>query len=218
MQITINTNSYFVFDLDDTLYAEIDFLQSAYQHIASILSPVNASALYQQMLQRYNNKEDVFKWLINVYPGCEMQWLLHEYRHHTPAIKLNEAALEILQKLKKYNAPCGLITDGRSITQRNKLKALHIEDAFDDIIISEEFGSEKPDERNYTFFTKKYPGKHFYFFGDNIRKDFIVPEKLGWNSFCLQDAGKHIHPQHHTTTQTMYKIIASFSQLELVKE
>ncbi|RYG63103.1 hypothetical protein EON64_16615, partial [archaeon] len=39
MDIQLNPRSFFVFDLDDTLYQEIDFLRSAYRHISGVLAP-----------------------------------------------------------------------------------------------------------------------------------------------------------------------------------
>lgn len=58
----------------------------------------------------------------------------------------------MLINLKQKGYKLGLITDGFSITQGNKLKALDIENLFDIIVISEEFGSKKPDLRNYELF------------------------------------------------------------------
>lgn len=31
--------------------------------------------------------------------------------------------------------------------------------------------------------------------GDNLRKDFITPNKLGWKTICLLDDGRNIHRQ-----------------------
>ena len=90
----------------------------------------------------------------------------------------------------------GIITDGRSVTQRNKIEALGLEDTFDDIIISEEFGSSKPSEENYLYFEKKYGNSNFTYIGDNTVKDFVTPNSLGWNTLCLLDDGNNIHKQN----------------------
>ena len=77
------------------------------------------------------------------------------------------------------------------------MKALGLERFFTDenIIISEEFGTAKPSERNYSYFMDKYPGAGFYYVGDNLGKDFIAPNRLGWTSICLLDNGSNIHSQ-----------------------
>jgi putative hydrolase of the HAD superfamily len=47
-----------------------------------------------------------------------------------------------LKQLKANGYKLGLITDGRSISKRKKIKALNIEKYFEYILISEEFGTE----------------------------------------------------------------------------
>lgn len=219
MRIKVSDRTFFVFDLDDTLYPEIDYLKSAYSNISSKLRPYTGAALYDEMMVRYNKKENVFQWIAETYratqPDISFDWLLAEYREHRPLIQLNEATKAFLQKVKDHRIPSGLITDGRSVTQRNKLKALGIEHCFADIIISEEFGSAKPDEKNYLYFEEKYPGREFYFFGDNTAKDFIVPTKLGWTTVCLKNTGTHIHSQHFSARSGPDYIISSFSEVTL---
>ena len=153
MDIRLN-NKVFVFDLDDTLYKEIDFLKSGYKKIAMILNKNNNNHLFNQMLSLYRSGINVFDELMINY-NVSKEFLLDIYRFHIPDIKLKNDTFKLLDRLKKERVTIGLITDGRSNTQRNKLKALKIEDLFDDIIISEEFGSSKINERNFLFFHKK---------------------------------------------------------------
>lgn len=209
-----------MFDLDDTLYQEIDYLYSAYKKIAIELQPFTKEDIYEQMIELYKAKENVFQWVVSTYagnnPNINLNFLLELYRQHEPDIRLNEETKYLLQFLKERNIPVGLITDGRSITQRNKLKALNLLNYFSEIIISEEFGSEKPDERNYLYFEKKYPEKNFYFVGDNTVKDFIVPLKLGWFTICLKSNGQNIHDQNFTNEFLPDLIIDSFKTFELI--
>lgn len=190
----IMNTKYIVFDLDDTLMYEIDFLKSAYCEIANALDSENAVALYNVMLSKFLEKKNVFGYLLKEYDGYTLESLLEMYRNHYPILSLNEGVNEIIQFCKKNGYRVGLITDGRSITQRNKLKSLNIEDEFDKIIISEEFGSAKPDERNFKIFHSKHVSEYYYI-GDNITKDFIAPNKLGWTTICLIDKGCNIHSQ-----------------------
>jgi len=219
MQIKVSRKTFFIFDLDDTLFYELDFLKSAYKNISKQLSAIINKDIYEDMLELYHEKENTFNWLIdkykNVAPFLTKEWLLKEYREHIPTVALSEETSNFLQKARSYRIPMGLITDGRSITQRNKLKALSIENYFTDIIISEEFGSEKPNEKNYRYFADKYPGNEFYFFGDNIAKDFVVPTKLGWTSICLKSAGFNIHPQNFDTNTDLAFVITSFKEIML---
>ncbi len=122
--------------------------------------------------------------------------LLSVYRSHRPDIRLELDTLKALEILKQ-DFTLGMITDGRSITQRNKFRALGLEQFIgnENLVISEEFGSEKPSERNFMFFQNKYADAKFVYVGDNLRKDFITPNKLGWKTICLLDDGRDIHRQ-----------------------
>ncbi|WP_315817009.1 hypothetical protein [Paraflavitalea speifideaquila] len=62
----------------------------------------------------------------NHLPGITIETLLTAYREHVPNIQLNTDAAVFLERLSALSIPAGLITDGRSITQRNKLKALQL--------------------------------------------------------------------------------------------
>ncbi|MGJ1194868.1 HAD family hydrolase [Sphingobacterium spiritivorum] len=211
-------DKYVIFDLDDTLIYEIDYLKSAYYEIAGGLDSDNKDQLFDEMYTWYTQKENVFDLLVDRYPQNNKKTLLNIYREHIPELYLNEGAMDLFEfcKLNKYSI--GLITDGRSITQRNKLKALGIENFFDQIIVSEEFGSEKPDERNFRIFMKDDVKEYFYI-ADNTKKDFITPNVLGWTSICLLDNGNNIHSQTFDVDENSlpkYKVKSLLEVLDLI--
>lgn len=175
----------FVFDLDDTLYKEIDFLKSAFKNIASIVDYDNSIQLYKNMLNDYYKRNNVFKKISQSYPEYSLDYLLNLYRSHYPDITLDNDTSKTLQFLRKCGIT-GLITDGRSSTQRNKIKALGLEDYFDKILISEEIGYSKPDIRLFEQF-HKYNSETYYYIANDTNKDFFAPNQLGWNTVCLID-------------------------------
>lgn len=186
---------YVIFDLDDTLIQEIDFLKSAYQEIALFLEPSQYLSLFANMLQSYQAGKNVFKELVAQYPHTTIEELLTLYRQHKPKLKLNEGAIEVLDWCKEKGYQLGLLTDGRSITQRNKINAVGIAHYFNTIIISEEFGSSKPDPRNFQVFVD-YKITEYVYIADNPKKDFITPNDMGWTTICLLDSGRNIHRQN----------------------
>jgi putative hydrolase of the HAD superfamily len=189
----------FVFDLDDTLYKEIDYLKSAYIGIAEKLQEFGVVDAYPQMLAWYEAKQNVFN-KINGYYHLNIQIpdFLNWYRYHLPRIALSDGVDELLKSIIASGNKVGLITDGRAKTQRNKIEALGLSKYIDpdDILISEEFGSEKPNARNYQYFMDKYPRSEFVYVADNPRKDFVSPNKLGWMTIGLLNDGRNIHPQN----------------------
>lgn len=190
-----------VFDLDDTLYKEIEYLKSAYRFIAERLQTERypAENLYSVMLEAYDNGLNAFS-IVNSTLNADtpIETLLRWYRTHAPNIVLPEDSKNLLDYLKSKNIPMGILTDGRSITQRNKIKSLGLYGYIpkQNIVISEEFGSEKPSEANYTYFESLYPEiDNFIYVGDNPRKDFIAPNHLDWKTIGLIDDGRNIHKQ-----------------------
>ncbi len=196
-----------VFDLDDTLYYEIDYLKSAYKEISKEISkqailPLKEEILFEEMMEEYVGKRDVFSVILKKYKIKDLTKddLIRKYRNHKPKITLSENRLEILRFLKENNVKIGIITDGRSITQRHKIQTLKLDDFIEDpedIVISEEIGYEKPSKENYLFFENKYKNENtkFFYIGDNTKKDFITPNKFGWRTICLIDEGFNIHKQ-----------------------
>ena len=204
------------FDLDDTLYKEIDYLKSAYREIASYAadycrgcsdSPIILSVkAYEAMLLAYKEGQNAFERL-NAFLGINLpiSQYLQIYRMHKPNIRLSKSAVSALNSLKSPECIIGLITDGRSVQQRNKVEALDLNRWIieEDVLISEEFGSEKPTPANYEYFMKRYPeSDEFMYVGDNLKKDFIAPNALGWQTVCLKDDGRNIHKQDFTSVST----------------
>jgi putative hydrolase of the HAD superfamily len=91
-----------------------------------------------------------------------------------------------------------ILTDGRSITQRLKLRSLGLQEL--PAFVSEDFGSEKPEPLRYQRIMEQWPGNRYCYVGDNPHKDFLAPNSLGWTTICLRDDGRNIHPQRVPTT------------------
>ena len=192
MDIEVDENTVIVFDLDDTLYNELDYLKSAYKSIALFLEPNNWVALYFRMFSKYRCKLNVFEIISKEY-DVELEILIGKYRNHIPEIQLFDGALDVIKAIKYKKGKIGIVTDGRSATQRAKIASLGLMEYVDQIIISEEIGSEKPDVANFKAIEDFLVGKEYYYIADNIKKDFIAPNLLGWNSIAVIDNGKNIH-------------------------
>lgn len=202
------------FDLDDTLYKEIDFLKSAYQEITI---SVGHPEILPHMIQWYEAGDNVFQKL-NQYLNTEtpVSDYLEIYRNHYPAISLLEGVEDVLKEFKKREFVLGLITDGRSKSQRNKIRALGLEHWFENnhIIISEEFGTDKTNEKNFRHFVELFPDGSFTYVGDNSQKDFVVPNRLGWQTIMLKDDGRNIHQQGIVPKEYLPQIvICDFKEL-----
>ena len=208
-----SSNKVFVFDLDDTLYSERDFEKSGIEFVYHNLSIKHISI--ETILNNRNN------WIELMINGSNnqitLQIVLDMYRNHFPTIQLYNDAKVFLEKLLSQGIEMSLITDGRSITQRNKLRALGVESYFKNIIISEEINSEKPSEYNFRLVMDNKIAENYIYVADNPKKDFITPNKLGWTSICLLDRGQNVHKQNFNISSEYLPLfsISSFEEITL---
>jgi putative hydrolase of the HAD superfamily len=213
LPFSFNEGEWVVFDLDDTLYPEWLFLHSGIHHIIERFN-LNKST---RSASFYASQKNWIYFLLNEnsLPLTKdlMSDMLEEYRLHRPVITLREGAFEFLNSLKQKGCNIGLVTDGRSITQRNKLSSLGIDMFFDEIVISEELGSEKPSFDNFISFNQNVTK---YYIGDNLRKDFFTPNQLGWTTIMLLDDGRNIHTQNLRVPESYQAKFKVESFMELI--
>jgi putative hydrolase of the HAD superfamily len=207
------SNKIFVFDLDDTLYSERDFEKSGIEFVYNYFEIKHIS-----LDSIFNNRKN---WIDQIIDGANnqitKQMVLDIYRYHLPTIQLYKDAKVFLEKLLSQGIEMSLITDGRSITQRNKLRALGIESFFKNIVISEEVNSEKPSEYNFRMVMYNKIAENYIYIADNPQKDFITPNKLGWTSICLLDRGQNVHNQNFNISGDYLPqyLISSFEEIIL---
>lgn len=116
------------FDLDDTLYKEIDFLKSGYRKISEMVEKrygFNSWEIYDRLLYWYSRRENAFVNLNEAYGiSNPISDYLNVYRYHHPNIALSKETTDTLDALKHRGITLAIITDGREITQRQKIEAL----------------------------------------------------------------------------------------------
>ena len=189
------TNTVFVFDLDDTLYPEIDYVRSGMAHVCDWLLESFGIDLREQLALAVAAGER--NWLEFLaqrasLPASAVSSLLWIYRLHRPAINLAPDCALLLDHLQSAGVPTLVLTDGRSITQRLKLKALGLSRL--PALISEDWGDE--DKRSPTRFREvmaRFPDKTWLYVGDNPAKDFVVPRDLGWRTVGVKTGDHGIH-------------------------
>ncbi|MGM9804542.1 MAG: HAD family hydrolase [Muribaculaceae bacterium] len=217
-----NSTKIIVFDLDDTLYKEKDFVKSGYRAVSQYLEQHhNITGAYDAMLQAFEAHANPFDALAPLAKGSTLpptDTLLEIYRYHKPDITLSRETQLTLDYLAGEDAILCLITDGRSITQRNKIEALGLTQYFDEenISISEEIGAEKTQPLPFKEMMKKHSAaSHFYYVGDNTAKDFFWPNRLNWTTICVEDNGVNIHKQNFEGDRTHNPDIIISSLYEL---
>jgi putative hydrolase of the HAD superfamily len=175
-----------VFDLDDTLYDEIDFVRSGFLEVASYLGD---RKYYEFMWQKFHEEGSgkIFDILVDSFDLREpVQKLIEIYRFHTPAISLPRESDEILKYCKNFST--ALITDGHYIMQKNKFHALELQGMIDYPVFTDLVHTRKPEPKAYQMIMRHFSGNApFVYISDNPQKDFVAPRKLGWISIRFKN-------------------------------
>ncbi|WP_341975743.1 HAD family hydrolase [Microbacterium sp. LTA6] len=181
----------YVFDLDDTLYLERDYVQSGFAHIGNVardLYGVDGVGDHAWSLFEKGVRGNTFDLIVDRFslPPEATRLLIGEYRDHDPVITLQPDAQSYLSNLPDDAVGTGVITDGYAGGQWRKLRALKLDAVLDNIVVTGEHGQDwtKPSENAFRLIESKFsrPGIEFVYFGDNPKKDFHAPRQLGWRT------------------------------------
>lgn len=179
-----------VFDVDDTLFPEHEFVRSGFQAVGNwMLKKYSVPSFFEVAWKFFaeGKRGRIFNLTLEQlgveYEPLMIQKLLQIYREHKPTISLYNDARWAIKYFKGYKQ-LGIITDGYLITQQNKVEALGIEANFDVIFYSDLYGREnwKPSPFPYLKVMEltRCQGAEYVYVGDNPRKDFVTAKKLNW--------------------------------------
>lgn len=178
-----------LFDLDDTLYSEKDYVRSGFRAVSDYLG-----GGYEEALWAFFDAGEpaIDKLLEKIGREEEKEAALHVYRMHKPSIRLYEEAGMLLTKLKSAGIKVGVLTDGRPEGQKNKLEALGLSELLDDVLITDELGGpqfRKPCDIAFRIIENRWmlPASEIVYVGDNPEKDFIAPRQLGMKSVWFRN-------------------------------
>jgi len=179
-----------VFDLDDTLYPERDYVLSGFRAVAGWaeqnLGIPSARGLEEltEMFEQGVRRETFNLWLARngVSPARRVPELVRVYREHEPELSPFAEVREVIERLRRRYR-LGLVSDGYLGVQRRKWKALGLEDHFDEAVFSDEFGREnwKPSTRPFEAVLGRLgvEAQKAVYVADNPAKDFYGARRVG---------------------------------------
>lgn len=181
-----------IFDLDDTLYDEIDYCRSGFRAVARFLTKLSTvpctddlfGCLWRHFTQ--GNRTSTFNATLDelgiAHDDCLIAQLVEVYRTHRPDLTLPADSRLTLETLKKTHR-LALLTDGYLPAQKLKVLALGLESCFEAIVYTEELGRAfwKPSPAGFEALLQQLdvPANRAVYVGDNEAKDFIAPNELG---------------------------------------
>jgi putative hydrolase of the HAD superfamily len=140
----------------------------------------------------YKNKNEMFRELVD-----ELTWvhkpdvneLMDFYNtHYIECAEIMEATIELLIYSKEKGYKTGLITNGKNHIQYGKIHKLGLSDYFDVIIVSEEAGVKKPDERIFkqALNQLEVEPQNSIFVGDHPINDILGASRVGFNTVWIK--------------------------------
>jgi len=193
-----------IFDLDDTLYDEIDYCRSGFHAVSRYLAKshkIAADKIFDSLWQQFTagNRTKTLNAALEklAIPSDDtlIGSLIEVYRTHTPQITLPADSKSVLEQLTgKYTL--ALLTDGFLPAQQLKVRALGIEKYFKSIIYTEQLGRQfwKPSPVGFQKLLESLNEipRNAAYIADNPQKDFIAPNKLGILTIrIIRPAGLH---------------------------
>ena len=181
-----------VFDLDDTLYEEADYVRSGFRAVARFLSPilmVPPVVLEQEqlaLLAQYGRGR-IFDMLLER-RGRYTKRLLREciasYRCHEPDIRLYAESAACLRRFRQL--PLYVVTDGNKVAQAAKVRALKLPRLVRRALLTHRHGVAHAKPSPYCFQLiqrlERAQPEEIVYVGDNPAKDFVGIRPLGFRT------------------------------------
>ena len=229
----MNSLQAIVFDLDDTLYSERDYVLSGFKAVAE-WAAVNLGIAQDKGLTTLFNlyhqgvRNNTFnQWLAihQIENPAVVAKLLDVYREHAPTISPFDESIDLLKTLTQ-SYKIGLVSDGYLYVQKRKWAALGLDLFFDAVVFSDSLGREnwKPSTAPFKLVLEQLnvdPAASIYI-GDNPRKDFFGARQLGMYTIWikrsdseygnLQPQSSDYHPD--LTINSLSEVLGLIAQLE----
>lgn len=227
----------FVFDLDDTLYDQIqpfkrayeknfpqysDYFESFYvanRRISDQLFPMTESGELDLEEMRIKRVRGAFESLRIAVTEEEASRFQADYKGYQQRIELDSHMITILDLLKTNGVPLGLITNGPDDHQRMKISALELQKWFldDAIITSGGEGVAKPESEIFRILERKrgLDPLSTYYIGDSYANDVVGAHNAGWKTIWLNKQNKSISAEQ---LQPTIRVNTYLGLEEVIKE
>jgi len=186
-----------VFDLDDTLYLEKDYVVSGFNAVGQWAAEWLAIPDFaERCLTQFEcgRRGDIFDAVLReIGQGVSPQLvagLLEIYRSHLPAIRMAPDAEQALSDIRRL-WPIAIITDGPVLSQTRKCEALGLVSIARPLVLTDLFGNGfcKPHKMAFEYVASCIEAKQFVYVADNPAKDFTAPKQLGWLTVRVRRCG-----------------------------
>ncbi len=188
-----------VFDVDDTLYLERDYVRSGLHAVDALITDLYGVPGFFELAHRdfeQGRRGDLFDRALSrlglAVTPAQLDDLIGCYRRHPPAIRLLPDALRALE-CAAAAGQVAVITDGPLSSQRAKVAALHLDRWATTMVLTAELFPTRPKPDPAAFLHVQdvlgAEGPDCTYVADNPLKDFRGPAGLGWRTVRIRRPG-----------------------------
>ena len=187
-----------LFDLDDTLHHRHIAFKRWAQAFAQTYYTLDQSAEIAEMSRYlieidqhgYTPRDEYFHQVQQRYPfvqGSSTELTKSYQQHVINYIVLEDEIVMLLQHLNEQRIPVGIITNGETLPQKNKITKSGIEQFTSCIFISQEFGADKPDPSIFLAAARSLHAvpEQVLFVGDNPVFDIWGAHQVGMKTVWI---------------------------------
>lgn len=203
---TLDSYTTIIFDLDNTLYNELEYLSRAYCFISNKISRFNPDSSQQDicnyLLEEYNKngRKDVYQKLITKF-NC-IDYSLTDFLNDLRNVPISENSIQIKEEFysfiisNKDKYRFFIATNGNQIQQENKFKSVNIPcKRYFSVIYCDNFGIDKrkPNPFFINYISKNFSIKHneMIFVGDSV-VDYSAAKNGGIDFLYTEEFNKKI--------------------------
>ena len=126
-------------------------------------------------------------------------------------------AIEALETLCSSPVRLAMITNGTSASQRAKIDRFGLERFFDYVLVEEEFGVGKPDERVYIHALEKIDARpsEAWIVGDNLEWEVASPQRLGITAIWHDPKGRGLPRGSSVRPDRIIRSLPELLQLQI---
>lgn len=211
-----------VFDLDDTLYLERDYVRSGFRavdrFVEATLGVQGVGEVAWRLFEeghRRTTLSTAFELAGYSLTANQLDQVVACYRGHLPQIRVCPDSQELLASLGE-DVRVAVITDGPAASQRAKVDALALARVADPIVVTAEHGTpwHKPSLLPFDLVRASHgtdPPECVYI-ADNPTKDFTAPRALGWRTIRVRRP-KGLHADVDARPGEVDLVVESLSEL-----
>ena len=210
-----------VFDLDDTLYRQIQPFETAFRksfpatsakldiseafhtfrkHSDAVFTKQTSGEWTLEFMRQYRIKETLFELADLTLTTAEADYFQENYLIAQSHIKLEPEIIQLLTHLTEEKIPLALITNGPDSHQAQKIEQLQLRRWFkpEHLIVSGQVGTEKPGSQIFNIAADALglASEALLYVGDSFPNDVIGAKTAHWQSLWFNHQG-HPTPQSY---------------------